>query len=371
MKIKQHAAVLGVVAAGALLLSACGSDNNAPTPGGSTSSAAGSVACGGKKSVNGDGSSAQGNAMTEFTASYVEACKDFNVAYNVSSSGDGIKNFLSKQVDFAGSDSPLKADEVTKATERCGGAAPLHLPLVFGPVAIAYNLPGVEGLTLTPDLIAKIFSGAIKNWNDPAIKAANGSAALPDKAIGVVFRSGQSGTTDNFQKYLAAAAPQAWTKGDGKEFKGGIGDGKAKSADVASAVKATEGGITYVEVSFAKASKLGIAKLDSGAGAVELTDASTGKAIANAKLQTTKTPGDLVLDLKALYADKTAGSYPLVLVTYEIVCSKSADADTATALKNFLTVASTSGQDRLPKIGYVPVPSEFRTKLTESIKSIS
>ncbi|MCK2236570.1 MULTISPECIES: phosphate ABC transporter substrate-binding protein PstS [unclassified Crossiella] len=371
MKIKQHAAVLGLVAAGALLLSACGSDNNAPgNTGGSTSSAAGSIACAGKKSVNGDGSSAQGNAMTEFTASYVEACKDFNVAYNVSSSGDGIKNFLAKQVDFAGSDSPLKADEITKATERCAGSAPLHLPLVFGPVAIAYNLPGVE-LTLTPDLVAKVFSGVIKTWNDPAIMAANPSATLPAKAIGVVFRSGQSGTTDNFQKYLAAAAPQSWTKGDGKEFKGGIGDGKAKSADVASAVKATEGGITYVEVSFAKSNKLGIAKLDSGAGGVELTDASAGKAIANAKLQTATTPGDLVLDLKALYADKTAGSYPLVLVTYEIVCAKSADADTAAALKNFLTVASTTGQDRLPKIGYVPLPAEFRTKLTESIKSIS
>jgi phosphate transport system substrate-binding protein len=375
VKIKRHASVLGLIAASALALAACGSDSNTPSQGGGqTGTATGGapaakVDCGGKKSINGDGSSAQGNAMAEFSAEYQRVCAGYTVAYNASSSGDGIKNFNAKQVDFGGSDSPMKDEEIAAATTRCGGNAPVHLPLVFGPVAIGYNLPGVTDLTLTPELIAKIFSGGIKNWNDPAIKAANGSATLPDKTIAVIYRSGQSGTTDNFQKYLTAAAKSAWTLGAGKEFKGGVGEGKAKSADVASAVKSTEGGITYVEASFAKSNSLGVAKIDSGAGGVELSDTTTGKAIAAAKVK--GSGNDIVLDLDGLYASKEAGSYPLVLVTYELVCSKGYDADTAKAIKAFLMVASSTGQDNLSKVGYVPLPQELRTKLQSSIDSIA
>jgi phosphate transport system substrate-binding protein len=376
VKIKRHASVLGLMVAGALALTACGSDNNTPASQGgnqtgtnNTGAAPAKVDCGGKKSINGDGSSAQGNAMAEFAAEYQKVCSGSTVAYNASSSGDGIKNFNAKQVDFGGSDSPMKPEEITAGTSRCGGNAPVHLPLVFGPVAVAYNLPGVTDLTLTPELIAKIFSGQIKNWNDAAIKSANGSLNLPDKTIAVVYRSGQSGTTDNFQKYLEAAAKTAWGKGAGKEFKGGIGDGKAKSADVASAVKSTEGGVTYVEASFAKSNSLGVAKIDSGAGGVELSDATAGKAIAAAKVK--GTGNDLVLDLDGLYALKEAGAYPLVLVTYELVCSKGYDADTAKAVKAFLTVAAGSGQDNLSKVGYVPLPQELRTKLLSSIDSIA
>ncbi|MFL6143980.1 MAG: phosphate ABC transporter substrate-binding protein PstS [Labedaea sp.] len=373
MKYKRHASVLGLVMAGALALSACGSDNNTSPPSGGGAQSGGNtpaakVDCGGKKSISGDGSSAQGNAMAEFSAEYQKVCAGYTVAYNASSSGDGIKNFNAKQVDFGGSDSPMKPEEVTAASARCAGNAPIHLPLVFGPVAIGYNLPGVSGLALTPDLMAKIFSGAIKTWSDPALKSVNSSANLPDKPIAVIYRSGQSGTTDNFQKYLTAAAASSWTKGAGKEFKGGVGEGKAKSADVASAVKSTEGGITYVEASFAKSNSLGVAKIDSGAGAVELSDATAGKAIANAKVK--GTGNDLVLDLDGLYASKEAGSYPLVLVTYELVCSKGYDADTGKALKAFLNVASGSGQDNLSKVGYVPLPAELRTKLQSSINAI-
>jgi phosphate transport system substrate-binding protein len=372
VKIKRHASVLGFIAAGALVLSACGSDTNTPSSSGGQTTGntpAAKVDCGGKKSINGDGSTAQGNAMSEFAAEYQKVCSGYNVAYNASSSGDGIKNFNAKQVDFGGSDSPMKPEEITAATTRCGGNAPIHLPLVFGPVAIGYNLSGVSGLTLTPDLIAKIFSGTIKTWSDPAIKAANSSATLPDKPIAVIYRSGQSGTTDNFQKYLTAAAPSAWTKGAGKEFKGGIGEGKAKSADVASSVKGTDGGITYVEASFAKSNSLGVAKIDSGAGGVDLSDATAGKAIASAKVK--GTGNDLVLDLDGLYALKESGTYPLVLVTYELVCSKGYDADTTKAVKAFLSVASGTGQDNLTKVGYVPLPKELRDKLKTSIDAIA
>ncbi|MGV0802775.1 extracellular solute-binding protein, partial [Mycolicibacterium elephantis] len=106
-------------------------------------------------------------------------------------------------------------------------------------------------LVLNADVLARIFQGQITNWNDPAIAAVNGGAALPDAPITPIYRSDSSGTTDNFQKYLAAAAPQSWTRGSGSEFQGGAGEGAQKSAGVVQAVQATPGSIGYVEKGFA------------------------------------------------------------------------------------------------------------------------
>jgi len=368
---KRHGAVLGLVVAGALVLPACGTDDNSLPSGNTTGSAASGVACAGKKQLTGEGSSAQNNAMQEFVAAYNAACPDHDVAYNASGSGAGIKQFNAKQVDFAGSDSPLSKDkgEVDAAAQRCEGNPAWHLPMVFGPVAIAYNLPGVEGLTLDGGTIAKIFNGSITTWNDPAIAALNGDKTLPDRNIVVIYRSDESGTTDNFQKYLETASAGAWTQGGGKQFKGGVGEGRAKSQGVADAVKSTEGAVTYVEASFAKNAGLGMARIDNGSGPVELTDATAGKAIAGAKIA--GEGHDMVLDLDSLYGTQEPGAYPLVLVTYEIVCSKGYDAETAQAVKSFLTVAATSGQENLAKVGYVPLPQEFRAKLQDAIRAIS
>ena len=104
-------------------------------------------------------------------------------------------------------------------------------------------------------MLAKIFQGQITKWNDPAIAALNSGATLPDTDITPIFRSDSSGTTDNFQKYLSAAAPQAWTKGAGKEFQGGAGEGAQKSSGVVQAVQATPGAIGYVEKGFAAAGR--------------------------------------------------------------------------------------------------------------------
>ncbi|MFI9813013.1 phosphate ABC transporter substrate-binding protein PstS [Saccharothrix variisporea] len=374
MKTKRHGAVVGLFAAGALLLTACGSDDNTGGNGGSTTGAAASdvaVECGGKSKLNAEGSSAQKNAIDTFIQSYQKKCSGSDLAYNPSGSGAGVKNFIAGQVDFGGSDSPLSKDkgEVDKATDRCKGNPAWNLPLVFGPVAIGYKLDGVKDLVLNGEVAAKIFNGTVKKWNDPAIKALNGSASLPDKDIKVVYRSDESGTTDNFQKYLKIASKGAWTQGDGKAFKGGVGEGKEKSAGVAQAAGSVDGAITYVELSFAQENKLSMAKIDTGAGAVELTGDTVGKAIDGAKVK--GEGNDLVLDLDSIYGTTTAGAYPLVLATYEIVCSKGYDADTAKAVKAFLTVAATDGQAGLVDAGYAPLPKAFQDKLLTAIKAIA
>jgi phosphate transport system substrate-binding protein len=361
---------LSMTAASALLLTACGSDNNAGTSSSSASGSSSSSAdCGGKASLTAEGSTAQQNAVAEFNKVWQQVCSGKNLSYNPTGSGAGREQFIAKQVDFAGSDSALKDEQIAAAAERCGGNPAWNLPLVFGPVAMAYNIEGVDKLVVNGDVLSKIFQGQITKWNDPAIAALNSDATLPDTNITPVYRSDSSGTTDNFQKYLAAAAPQGWTKGAGSEFQGGAGEGAQKSSGVVQAVQATPGAIGYVEKGFAEQASLPMAQIDNGAGAVELNDDTTTKAIDAAKFAAEG--NDLTLDLNSIYGTKDAGAYPLVLATYEIVCSKGYDADTAAAVKSFLTVAANEGQANLGPAGYVPLPDAFKERLLTSINAIA
>lgn len=373
MKIQRFGMLAGATLIGSLALSACGSDNNTAGSGseGSASGAAASADCA-KGTLNAEGSSAQKNAIEEAIASFQDACEGATVNYNPTGSGAGIKQFLAGQVDFAGSDSALKKEEkdgkveTAEAEKYCGSPA-WNLPMVTGPVAVSYNLPGVENLVLTPEVIANIFNGKITTWNDPAIAKVNPDAKLPSTPVKVFFRSDESGTTENFTKYLAAAAPQAWTAEPAKSWTG-KGEGKEKSAGVASAVQSTEGGITYAEWSYAKDNKLGIAQIDNGAGPVELTGETVGKAIATAKHDGEGNDLRLKLD----YATKEPGAYPINLVTYEIVCSKSKDPAKAELTKAFLKhFSSEETQKSLEEIGYAPLPDEVRTQVATAIDALS
>jgi phosphate transport system substrate-binding protein len=371
----SRTSALGAIAlSGALALSACASENNGAAPGAGAAAAGGSTAAG--DCFNGDlkaeGSSAQKNAIDEAIKAYQNACADANIDYQPTGSGAGIKQFIAKQVDFAGSDSALKTEpkdgviEADAAKQACGSEA-WNLPMVTGPIAIAYNVKGVDKLVLNADVAAKIFDGKITTWNDPAIAALNKGVALPSTPIKVYFRSDESGTTENFTKYLKAAAPEAWSYDPGKKWTG-KGEGKEKSAGVATATKGQDGGITYVELSYAQQNQLRMAQIDTGSGPVELTAESAGKTIATAKQ--TGTGNNLALKID--YATKEAGAYPIVLVTYEVVCSKYADAETGKKVKAFLkTFASDEVQKDLESKGYAPLPAEVASKVKTAVDAIS
>lgn len=370
MKLKRHGAVPALMATAALALAACGSDPNVAGGTGGPSAAGPPVNCSGKPNLNGEGSSAQKNAMDVFIQAYQQRCSGQNVAYNPTGSGAGVKQFTAGLVDFGGTDSPLSESkgEVAAAAQRCQGNPAWHIPLVFGPVALGYNLDGVNNLILNGETAAKIFNGQIRTWNDPALTALNPGANLPATPIQVVFRSDESGTTDNFQLYLQAAAKGAWTQGVGKSFQGGVGSGADKSAGVAQAAASTAGSITYVELSFAQDNRLGIAKIDTGSGPVELNDQTVGTAIDNATIQ--GEGNDLVLDLNSIYGTTQAGAYPLILATYELVCSQGYAPDVAQAMKAFLTVAATGGQANLSEAGYAPLPAAFQQRLLAAVQAI-
>ncbi|WP_207544294.1 substrate-binding domain-containing protein, partial [Mycobacterium alsense] len=211
-------------------------------------------------------------------------------------------------------------------------------------------------------------SGRITAWNDPILQALNPGVALPDTPIVPIYRADSSGTTDNVQKYLTAAAPQSWALGVGTDFRGGVGRGATKSAGVIEAVKATPGAIGYVEKGWADRARLPYAQIDTGKGVVALTNDTAGKAIRAAGFL--GDGNDLVLDLTPMYAAREPGAYPLVLATYEIVCSKGYDPGTSTAVKSFLSVAAGNGQAGLPLAGYVPLPDKVKERLVTAIGAI-
>lgn len=370
MKLSRAGAIAGVLV-GAVALAACSSSTSGNSSG---SSAAGAPSASSKANcatgtLNGEGSTAQTNAMTQWISDYQKQCSGATINYNPTGSGAGVKTFTGGQVDWAGSDSALNPTkgEPAAAAKRCGSPA-LDLPMVVGPIAVAFKVNGVDKLTLTPDLVAKIFTGKITTWNDPAIKAENSGVNLPGTKITVFFRSDSSGTTENFAKYLSATAPSVFTATPDKDSSklGFTGQGKAKSQGVAQAISSTDGGIGYVEYSFAVQDNLGVAAIDNGAGAVDLSKTTASTAVSAAKIVGTGNDLSLKLD----YATKTPGAYPIILVTYEVACSKYSDAAKAKFVQSFLNYAATGGQASLAGLGYAPLPSDIQSKVVASINSI-
>jgi len=363
----RKASMVSIALVGTLALAACGSDNSA-APGSSSAAAAISCKTG---SLKASGSSAQKNAINQWITDYQTACTGATINYSPSGSGAGVQDFLNNQTAFAGSDSALKSDEHTKADARCATGKAVDLPMVVGPIAIAYNVTGLSKLVLTPDVIAKIFTGKITTWNDPAIAALNSGATLPSATIAAFHRSDSSGTTDNFTKYvIAAAGTTAWPYAHAKDWPKAITSGQgAKGSDgVAAALKSTANSIGYIEYSFTTDGKLGVAQVDNGGGPVTLSTSSAAAALAAATV--TGTGDDLTMSLD--YATKAAGAYPIVLVTYEITCLKGLSASDMALTKSFLTyVSSDAGQAKLTALGYAPLPSSLVTKVRAVVAKIS
>lgn len=349
----------------AALLTGCGSNHRggAATPGDSAL-----VDCGGKSALTAEGSSAQLDAIALFNQTWGKLCPGKKVSYHATGSGSGREQFIAGQVDFAGADSPLVSEQIAPAAKRCHGHPAWDLPLVFGPIALVYNLPGVQTLVVNGDALAKIFTGVITTWNDPTLAALNRGVPLPDRAITPIYRTDPSGTTDNLQRYLTVAAPQSWALGVGTRFQGGAGQGAARAEGLVEAVRTTPGTIGYVEKAFADRAGLPYAQIDNGSGAVPLTNDTARNGVNAAKF--VANGNDLVLGLDSVYGTHERSAYPVVPATYEIVCSAGYTADTAAAIKSFLAVAAGEGQIGLTSAGYVPLPDKVKERLVTAINAM-
>jgi phosphate transport system substrate-binding protein len=362
VKFQRYGSVAGVAVAAALALSACGSDNNGAPAGSSTNtgaaaggSSASSAACP-SGTLKAAGSTAQTNAISQWTKDYQSSCSGVTVDYNSNGSGAGVTAFIQKQADFAGSDyalSTTQAGQVTSAG-RCGSGSAVDIPAVPGAIAVVFNVPGVTSLNLSAKVLAGIYNGTITSWNDPQIKADNSSANLPNLKIQPFMRSDTSGTSYNFSNYLNHLGGFAAAN---KQFPSKTAQGVKGSSAVAAKVKSTSGGIGYVEYSYATQNSLSYAAVSNAQNAfVPLTQTNAANFIAKAQVAQNGSDTKLTFD----YTYAAADAYPATLVTYEIVCGTGNDATQLPLIKGFLNyIVSSSAQQELTNLGYVPLPSNI------------
>src|SRR3954464_12040328 len=191
----------------ALGVAACGSSSDSET-GGSTSD--GSEVSG---EIAGAGSTAQQAAQEAWIAEFENENPDVTISYDPVGSGGGREQFIAGGTAYAGSDAALSSEEgeLEKAEARCATGQLIEVPNYISPIAIIYNLPGVEDLQLDPETLAKIFNQEISSWNDKAIAADNPGTEPPDTRNSPVNRSGESGKTDNFTESLSEVGPSLWS----------------------------------------------------------------------------------------------------------------------------------------------------------------
>jgi phosphate transport system substrate-binding protein len=357
--------VLTMALAGTLALAACGASNESSSAGSSSGGSAAQLS----GSLNGAGSTAQQAAMQGWTAGFSAAQPKVTVNYDAVGSGGGRTQWLAGGVAFAGSDSPLSADELTKATTLCGTKGVFELPDYVSAIAVVYNLPGVSKLNLKPATIAGIFSGKITKWNDPAIAADNSGASLPATAISPVHRSDKSGTTKNFTDYLQKASGGAWTTPAADTWPAKGGEAANGTSGVISAVKAGNGAIGYADES--QAAGLGIASVAVGSSFVAPSATGAAKLVESSKVKSGLGKYDFAYDVNR--TPTSADEYPIVLISYHIGCIAPKDKATAGLMKAFFGyVVSSAGQDAAAKAaGSAPITETVRKQSQTAVDAIS
>jgi phosphate transport system substrate-binding protein len=366
----SRAVVLSTALAGALALSACGAANEQNA---SSGGSGGGETTGGATELSGTlvgaGASSQQAAMQGWTAGYSGVQPGVTVNYDPVGSGGGREQFTSGGVDFAGSDAYLDDEELAQAEERCGGGEVFELPDYISPIAVVYNLDGVDELNLSPQVIAGIFDREITTWNDPAIAADNPGVTLPDLPITPVNRSDESGTTENFTEYLAAAAGEAWPHEPDGNWPVPGGEAAQGTSGVISAVSGGNGTIGYADES--QAGDRGVAAVGVGEDFV----APTPEAAAAVVEKSERVPGRGQYDFAIELARDTteSGSYPIVLVSYHIGCTTYDDAEKAGLVADFMGyVISEEGQQAAAQAaGSAPISDALRQQAQTAVDAIT
>ena len=364
LRYRKQATAAGVaVVALALTLGACSSSSSSSTPSGgssgsSSSSGGGSANLSG--TLNGSGSTLQLVYQQSAIAAFKSVQSGMTVNYGAGGSGKGRTDLGSGVVNFAGSDSPIPAKEEANFK----GKTVLYYPILIAPITVSYNLSGVSNLKLSGPTIAGIFSGTIKTWNDPAIKADNSGVSLPSTPITIAHRSDSSGTTANFSQFLVEAGGSAWTLGAGSVInwpansRGGSGN-----AGVSQIIKSTPGAVGYVDYADAKASGLVFASIKNKDG--QYVAPSTASASAAASQATVKPD----LTFSAIWAPG-ADSYPITAQSWVLVYQTQPNANDTKMLQAYIGYLVGDGQQLLTNLGYAPLPSNIDSMAKADLSKI-
>lgn len=368
--VRSIAALSGIVMLASV--AACG-DNTAATTDNSSSSDSTSKSTPISGNFSGAGASSQQAAVEAWIAGFQGTNPEAKIAYNPSGSGAGVQTFLTGATAWAGSDKALADDEVEQSKSVCTEGTAFDVPVYISPIAVVFNLKGVSDagkhINMDAATIAKIFDGKITKWNDPAIADQNKDLKLPDTAITVVHRSDKSGTTQNFVSYFKDVTPDNWTYDLSENWPNEVGQGAKGTSGVISTVKQADGTIGYAD--FSQVGDLGTVAIKVGDKYNEISAEAGSKVIEDSKQDDT-VKGDNRIVIKINHATEAEGSYPIVLVSYDIVCPAYKDTKQAEFAKAWLTyVTSDEGQKAAQDAaGTAPLPSSLKSEITKSIEAI-
>ena len=368
--VRSIAALSGIVMLASV--AACG-DNTAATTDNSSSSDSTSKSTPISGNFSGAGASSQQAAVEAWIAGFQGTNPEAKMAYNPSGSGAGVQTFLTGATAWAGSDKALADDEVEQSKSVCTEGTAFDVPVYISPIAVVFNLKGVSDagkhINMDAATIAKIFDGKITKWNDPAIADQNKDLKLPDTAITVVHRSDKSGTTQNFVSYFKDVTPDNWTYDLSENWPNEVGQGAKGTSGVISTVKQADGTIGYAD--FSQVGDLGTVAVKVGDKYNEISAEAGSKVIADSKQDDT-VKGDNRIVIKINHATEAEGAYPIVLVSYDIVCPAYKDTKQAEFAKAWLTyVTSDEGQKAAQDAaGTAPLPSSLKSEITKSIEAI-
>jgi phosphate transport system substrate-binding protein len=361
--LRRHSASAAAVSM-TLVLGACAAANESNADSGS-----GSGQSGLSGSLSGAGASSQQAAMQAWAAGFQEQNPDVTVNYDPIGSGGGREQFIAGAVPFAGSDAYLEGEELTKAQQRCAPGEVNEIPVYVSPIAVVYNLEGVDDLQLSPGTLAGIFAGDITSWSDPAIAQDNPDAQLPDERITPVHRSDESGTTENFTDYMAQTAEQAWPHGVVETWPSQAGGEAAQgTSGVVSAVNAGTGTIGYADAS--QAGDLGTAAIKVGQEYVEYSPEAAAKVVEVSEQVQGRPDTDMAIEVARTTSE--SGVYPVVLVSYHLSCSQYPNAREAELVKAFEEyVVSEQGQQAAAEnAGSAPITESVRQDAMQVIDGI-
>jgi phosphate transport system substrate-binding protein len=342
-------------------ISGCAAVNERNLPEGAGEQLAGSLV--------GAGSSAQQAAMQGWTAGYAAVQPEVTVNYDPVGSGGGREQFLAGGTDFAGSDAFLDDEELAQAEERCGAQGIFELPNYIAPIAVVYNLEGVDELRLAPDTLARIFAQDITRWDDAAIAEENPDADLPDLAITPVNRSDESGTTENFVEYLSQAAGEAWPYEVDGNWPVDGGEAAQGNSGVVGAVAAGQGTIGYADLS--QAGDLGVASIQVGEEFVTPTAEAAAAVVENS--EPVEGRGEYDFAIEVARDTEGSGEYPIVLISYHIGCVSYDDPQTAALVRSFMGfVVSEAGQEAAAQVaGSAPISDALRQQAQTAIDAVT
>ena len=327
---------------------------------GSQREAAVAVAANDGANLKGAGATFPAPLYRKWFESFEELHPEVRISYEAVGSGEGIQRMGEGQVDFGASEMPSSDQALSEARRRF-----VQVPMVLGAVVPIYNLPGVRQVNFTPEILAGIYLGKIRKWNDPEIRAANPEGRLPDAAIAVVHRSDSSGTSFVWSDYLAKVSAE-WksTVGAGVIVQWPVGTGAAYNEGVAAAVQQTPNSIGYVEFIYAIQHELSFGAVKNSAGQfvkaslASVTEAgrTSGSPDRGFRLSITDAPGK--------------NAYPIATYTWLLLPAQTEDKGKRATLLDLLRWMLSSGQKSCSALGYAPLPPDIARSALQTVERV-